>query len=291
MLWLNTGDDSVVTIIICMAIISGLAAFGFGLNDVADRSFDLQAGKDNRAKDLPPASWCLFLIVTAILPLLLSLVRAPDHAATVFLLVGLGLAVLYSVPPVRLKERGFLGIVAGAAAQWAIPVLIASSFEVQGWNRVETWFLSLLALFIGVRWMGIHQVIDTDADREAGIHTYATEGGSVEALVSGVFKLELGLLVFLFVFTWSESIPPLIAFGLWLIMMFMVYLGDRLRSGTVNDYWTAPLAEYYFLLLPVSLAVAKAWTEPLFLCVLLIFVVLGAGQVARFLRELRAAWG
>src|ERR1035438_1518039 len=134
-LLLASPEASAVRVLGILGTVLFWAAFGYGINEMADRDCDLLAGKPNRAAVLSPLSWASFLTLTSSAAGGLSLLWAADAAAPVIVGVGLLLAVAYSVPPLRLKERGVLGPVAGAASQWVLPVLAISAAQPQGWHR------------------------------------------------------------------------------------------------------------------------------------------------------------
>jgi 4-hydroxybenzoate polyprenyltransferase len=245
-----------------VATIVPWAAFGYGINDLADRRFDERAGKPNRAAGLTPASWAPFLILTAGGAVGLSLLWAADAAAPALVLAGLALAAAYSVPPIRLKERGVLGLIAAAAAQWAIPILAASAAVPGGWLRSAAWSLALVGLALGTRWILIHQLEDASADRRAMVTTYASRRDDAQRLLVGIFACELVMLAVALALTWPRSIPAVVALGAW--VAGSVLLNPRRGSLRVRlrGYHSAPLAGYYFVLLPVALALTLQPLSP-----------------------------
>src|SRR5207253_9500628 len=124
-------------------------------------------------KSTPVSVWAPFLVLTAGGSLGVSFLWAADAAAPALVTAGLALATAYSVPPLRFKERAAAGLVAGAAAQWSVPVLAASAVELGSLTRAATWSPAVLGLAIGIRWMAIHQLQDTVFDHRAGVRTYA----------------------------------------------------------------------------------------------------------------------
>jgi 4-hydroxybenzoate polyprenyltransferase len=266
------------------------AAFGYGLNDVADRDCDQRAGKPNRAADLSRATWALFLTLTASASVGLSLLWAADAAAPVFVLAGLLLASAYSLPPLRLKERGALGLGAGAASQWVLPVLAIAAVQPGGWRRPHAWGLALLGLAIGIRWMAIHQLQDAGADRRAGVRTYAASGGRVWPVLLGAFLAEVLLLAMTLGLMWPRSLPAVAALAFWILQQALLRpRGEPLRQK-LQGYDHAPLAEYYFLLLPVTLALGRGVSSPAFLVVAAVFLALGWCYLAMMSGEWYESW-
>lgn len=289
-LLLASQQASAVSVLGILGTVIFWAAFGYGINEVADRGCDLRAGKPNRAAVLSPLSWALFLTLTAITAGGLSLLWAADSAAPVLVGVGLLLAVAYSLPPLRLKERGVLGLVAGAASQWVLPVLAIAAAQPRGWHRPEAWGLALLGLAIGTRWMAIHQFQDAEADRRAGVRTYVSLGGKVWRVLLGAFLAEVAFLAASLVLMWPHSFPALLALAFWVGQQAMLRpRGEPLRQK-LQGYDHAPLAEYYFLLLPAALALARGLSSPSFLMIAAVFVALGWCYLDMMIGEWFEAW-
>jgi 4-hydroxybenzoate polyprenyltransferase len=283
-------ESSVVVLLAVVGTIAAWAAFGYGINEVADRQCDQQAGKSNRAAGLSRATWSLFLLLTAGSSLGLTLLWRADAAAPALVLAGLVLSAGYSLPPLRLKERGAMGLVAAAVAQWGLPVLAVSAIQPWGSLRPGPWCLALLGLAIGMRWIAVHQMHDTAVDRNAGVQTYASGGGRIWLVIMGAFLSELVLLATTLVITLPESIPAIVALGLSIILQLLPRpRGDSFRKR-LQGYEHAPLREYYFLLLPVTLAVGRGLSSPAFLLLAAMFLVLGSGYVGGTIADLRRSW-
>ena len=74
-------DASALRVLAIVATVVAGAAFGYGVNEVADRSSDALAGKRNRAAGLARAQWLSFLVFAGASALGLSSLWAPDAAA------------------------------------------------------------------------------------------------------------------------------------------------------------------------------------------------------------------
>jgi 4-hydroxybenzoate polyprenyltransferase len=277
-----------LTILQMMGTVALWAAFGYGVNDIADRHVDGRAEKLNRAALISRASWILFLLLTATSALATCLLWAADAAAPGFLVLGLGAALAYSVPPIRLKERGMWGLLGAAVAQWSLPVVAMSAVEPWGWLRPGAWSLGVLGLGIGIRWMGVHQLQDAAADRRAAVRTYASRGRpQVERVIVGAFVSELLALALALLVTWPMSQPALIALAFWSVCRVLLRCQTGSFRTRLQGYGNAPLSEYYFLMLPVALALSRTsvWNGFFGIAALLLFT--GAPHIYRRLREWR----
>jgi hypothetical protein len=190
-----------------------------------------------------------------------------------------------------------MGLVAAAIAQWFLPVLAISTVRPWGWLRSDAWGLALLALAIGMRWIAIHQLYDVAADRKAGVRTYASGHGRVSHVIRGAFLAEWTLLTATLLLTWPRSIPAVLALAFWVVQQTVFCSpGESLRTR-LQGYEQAPLAEYYFLLLPVSLALGRGQSSSAFLVIAAALLLLGCGYIKRMfglshrlLRRVSSPW-
>lgn len=258
-------EASAPRVVAIVATVVAGAAFGYAVNEVADRSSDARAGKRNFAAGLSAAGWLSFLLLTAGSALVLAWLWGPDPAAPILVGAGLALAVAYSSRPLRLKDRGVLGPPGAAAAQWAVPVLVVAAADPDGWLRPEAAAFALLGGAIGMRWMVVHQRRDAEGDSRAGVRTWDAGGRDVTPVLGILLACELVLLAAGVAWTWTRSGPVVAALGVCLL--------DELRRGhlfeRLSGYEAAPLTTFYFLALPLSLAVAA---DSVALAVLLVVV-------------------
>ncbi|MBM4039721.1 MAG: hypothetical protein FJ290_14530 [Planctomycetes bacterium] len=144
-------------------------------NDLADRADDTAAGKSRWILRLSPAAGrAAVAAILATGPLALVLGGAPVGAAAAYV-ASLVLALAYSLRPARLKERGTLGLFA-YGAQGAL----AYGVTPWAWLGDDAALLPLLCLPVFLdKWVNLHfhQVLDREADRSAGVRTYAVAAG------------------------------------------------------------------------------------------------------------------
>ena len=240
-----------------LAIVIGtmaLMAYGFGVNEIADLSADLRAGKANRADGLPAWLGRLFLLLTALATVGAAYWAKPDWLPVGLALVYLLIAWQYSCTPLRLKERGLWGIVAAALAQWTFPIALIYACGYRGLPPPSLACFSGLCVALGIRWEGIHQSGDLASDRLTGVTTYAVSGGNATGLVHRSYVVELLFGAGTWAFLWNDSKIPAVAFTLWCVLIpFLMSIRETRYRDQIMRYDTEPLGPFYFRALPAAL--------------------------------------
>ena len=236
------------------------ASFGYVINSLSDRKVDLMAGKPNSLGEISNAGALTIVWAVIAASILTTHLLFADRPALVSLIVfSYATAAFYSLPPIRLKEHGVLGLLASAAAQRTLPVVIVFS-AMQVWD-VAAIGLCTLSTLIGLRFIIVHQILDEKADLVAGVRTVATIDG-VSILERGlkryIFPLEILNLVLVLVLM-STKMPAIgivsILYICWFATQMLVFKNDErlsiksyyLFSEFYNFYWPMTLATILFL--------------------------------------------
>jgi 4-hydroxybenzoate polyprenyltransferase len=260
----------------CMVVFTALyLAFGYMINDYADREVDRKAGKVNVIGQLAqPIAWMLLLLTLfAGAFVLCSFYRQPLVDWSVIL--AYAAAAAYSLPPIRLKERGVLGLGTSAIAQRVCPTLVLFAIY-DHWNGDTVVFLALYAV-IGLRWILIHQILDEANDCNTGVRTFVSQRGheaSSALMYKVVFPLEVAL--------GTAMITIVSAGALERVMLLALYWGEivlRLAlhqqkkvAFSLTQYEDIPLAVFYLWLLPVVSAISLSLRSPSLVGILVIIV-------------------
>ncbi|HKK76323.1 MAG TPA: glycosyltransferase [Saprospiraceae bacterium] len=158
--------------------IVGIGGFGHFVNDWLDIEADLMAGKPNRVNDL--STWQRWALLTILLSVALFpwLVLPYDAVSCLLISAELLLLTLYALPPVRLKERPWLGIITDGLYAYAVPaVLAAYTFSLVAGSDPNLLLLSLIfswQLSLGIHNIMIHQIADFENDQRTQTNTLAT---------------------------------------------------------------------------------------------------------------------
>lgn len=241
------------------------AAFGHVANDFADRRCDQAAGRSTPAARLAPgpAAMVLVLLAAATIGVLATVAASPLAMASG--VAAVALAAAYSLPPFRLKARRSAGIWSAAAAQRTLPMLVA--FTTIGRVDAPALMLLLVAQLAGTRWMLVHQVIDAENDRRAGVETWVSVVGEARARIrlrGVVFPLECALLA---ATLWLDAMRTPV---LWLLPVAGVLASAawvwQCRGVQVpyslEGYSRQPLAGFYQVIWPLGFSVALAMARP-----------------------------
>ncbi|MGO4712513.1 UbiA family prenyltransferase [Bradyrhizobium sp. 2TAF24] len=173
-----------ILMLACFACsISCVAAYGHVINDVCDVDTDLRAGKPNHMVGVGGTrrlALCLAFVLAGFAPTF-----AADYSLTTLVLLSLNYLwpTIYSLPGIRLKERGVAGLVCDALGSHVTPTLIALSLfgapppdrpfaaAMAGLFPVA---ITVWAAVLGLKGILHHQVADRANDLRSGTVTFAT---------------------------------------------------------------------------------------------------------------------
>lgn len=247
-----------------------LASFGFMLNDYSDKFVDTVSGKVNAMNRLSNRQQILVLAIALFVGLIAFIPFYQYKFAVIFTALSYLSSILYSVHPFRLKEKGAWGIMCASLAQWALPVLIV--FGVFEYFGLDTLLFVILSFLIGLRWILVHQLIDRDKDIQVSIKTFAINRSptKIYSAMRFLFAIELiSMIGLLGVMAYTMSfkvLPPIVAY-----IIFELYLSPLWKKlgfrRILTSYDFAPLADFYFLWLPLWLSILLGCLSPWFFIV------------------------
>jgi 4-hydroxybenzoate polyprenyltransferase len=239
--------------------------FGYLANDYADRECDRLAGKPSRSSEWTGKTVRRVMVGLGMGSLVALALAATTPAAAAAGLATVALAALYSLSPVRLKERGAVGVWSGAAAQRTLPVLVA--FAALGELGGVAWALAGAAQLAGMRSMVVHQVADSANDRRSGISTYVTAAGDWRAgrlLRRIIFPLEVAA-VLLALCTISLATPWVwwvAATGMLCSAAWVALCRGIQKPYSLQGWDRQPLAGLYEFVWPVGTAILVVAFRP-----------------------------
>ena len=291
---------SVAAICVLVFCVSCVAAYGHVVNDWCDIADDERAGKPNAVRGVrvwQRAALCLGLVVAGFAVLAPF---ADAWPARIALAVNYLWPTLYSVPGVRLKERGLLGVLSDAAGSHITPTVFAfaevSVFVAGPANAAVVTALLLWAAVLGIKGILYHMIADRANDESAGVDTFvATFDVSRLFAVLVRYNLLVELPVTVFVTVAVAAFVPLAVVALVVYLAlesakyalgfeFAVSSDARLRRASV------PFANemLYTLWLPLAAAVQLAMHSVWLAWLPLVHCLLFQQQIAVQIGDTRA---
>lgn len=192
-----------LSLIVFLIFIFNQFTLSFVLNNWGDRDLDRKEFKNNPFKGKTPLESVLILTLLAIIAFVSGLPLILLNGFALLWIGWLTSAAAYALNPLRLKTKGFGGVIAAVAAYWFLPVLITfSAFEVPG--SIDMWLFALAYTIIGVTGEIGHQRFDRTRDRLANVSTFASQlsDQAVDRLYAALLFLEqlaVGLIIFVVV--------------------------------------------------------------------------------------------
>ena len=279
------------------------SALGYVLNNWSDRHLDELHGKENSFRQLTHAQGVaaigvlFFLACLSVLPFI-------ERKNVLWLWMALMfLSYAYSMKPLRLKERGFAGLIAATLAQWPVPIMLtfAAMNRFGGWDMV----IFVLALTMSGATLEVaHQRSDRMRDLSTQTKTFAARmpEGKLDRLFLSLLlldKLAIGALLI----TIAMGLQPLplmgrtVSPGIPLVTLYVLLLAyslfetvRSLRHGCILDPYNSSVRNASNFLhetllnfvVPISLMALASAYNPVNGAVLVIFLfwrlILGAAD-------------
>ena len=286
--------------------ICNVAAYGHVVNDIFDVEEDQHRGKANAMARLAGVQRMLVALMFVALAIVPTLWVGFGLMGTLLLTINLLLPTIYSAPPIQLKKRGILGVVADALGVHVVPALLFASVmtHMAATPGPRSYALiaavGIWALATGLRGILIHQFADRESDRAAGVQTF---GGNVSLsqLRFFVFRIilpsEVVALATLIVLLLPVAPVLIIVVPVYLMFeLLKVYAGWDLPlfqtepSGGAEAY--VPLAnnKFYEAWVPLALAVQLALASPGLLSLVFLQIVLFLPNIDTRAQTLRDLW-
>jgi hypothetical protein len=291
--------DTIFLFVVFLIAAIGIAGFGHVFLDIFDVDEDRVRGQYNTWDGASRAR--RYLTITALL--------AASWIPWVFIPIGplgIGLVaaefvmfILYAVPPVRLKERGFSGIVVDSMYAHLLPALWTwIPFAHFSGAATPVWFGGMTAAWaflVGMRELMYHQALDAKTDSGAHVQTFGARHGRhwvMRLLLNRLIPLEMVAFA-LFLGALSARVP-LVAVGFVLYIPWSIWKVNRLWLQPVDVFGEAAvddkvtiicrriLSPFYFVWMPLLLVTALAVRDSSYTVLLIIHVVIFRRVITQF---------
>ncbi len=159
--------------------IACVATYGHIVNDAFDVDADLRAHKFNAMSRLRGSSRALLAISFLLAGFLPALIADYSGVSLMLLAANYLWPTIYSIPGIRLKERGLSGVVCDAMGSHVTPtLLLLSVFGLLQANastgaRAFASAATLWSAALGIKGILHHQILDRESDTGSGTNTFA----------------------------------------------------------------------------------------------------------------------
>lgn len=278
-------------LILIISLIPG-AAYVSILNDLTDIEDDKKAGKSNNFINNSTLKGYILLGICLLLGLIVC--SFLDKYSLTFYLSAWIVFTLYSLPPIRLKNRGFLGVIADASGANMFPQLFAVALLSKWMNKqIDFTWLSIVgiwSLFWGIRVIIWHQLIDRKNDLKSSVKTFVQQVDLqtvIKLCERLTFPLEITAFIGILVYTnnfLSLFFIVLYAFCEWLRYIF--WQTEVSIISISNDYRLV-MDEYYNVFFPISfILLLVVILSPVFFIILLIYLIFFPSRIYQTIREI-----
>lgn len=268
----------------------GQAVFGYAWNDVCDAEIDARVGKGRPSPTLSKRVARVALGFAAV-GYVVAARLSPTLLALAFAAIAVSWA--YSGSPIRLKERGALGLLGGAVAQRTVPAIFVLAALDVSLRHAVPWLVWMTCW--GSRGMVVHQVIDAANDRLSGLTTWGAHPnvrprpGLLLAVLVPIETASFVLALVPLLGATSVLIAGAVALAVWLLLT-----AGMLRRFGWPDWFSfrhMPLESLYAVFGPLVVAAALlrlgGWVAPVWV---VLDAMLRMSPVRRTLRELLQVW-
>jgi hypothetical protein len=252
------------------------------INDITDLEEDLASGKSNRIQQVPVKYRWLIPATCVLMGFGFGYFLYPDVLSCLLYLLSWIVFSLYSIKPVRLKNRGIWGVLADGCGSHVFTSLLMVSSVSYITNQSINWIwfcaAGTWALCYGLRGILWHQFADRDNDIKVKLNTYASKVTPDSFIARGRFlfvieSVALGVMLYEI-----DLAAPVIALLLYFILVYIRY--DRYKNQLIivtisNERpFQIIMADFYQMLFPLSLLLYGTVCDSMNVIVLIIHILL-----------------
>ena len=201
------------------------------INDYFDREADRHIGKTNILGEMSEKKALGLVIMIFVASIITSLPFLKSPFFITICVLSYFLATFYSMPPIRFKERGPLGVLIPAIAQQTLPVLLIFSAFYYLWDYGVLVF-SIYVTFIGFRRISQHLMDHHSSDLESGLETYSVVRGIKKVKEYYKYSLLIEKFILFFSLIWISIKVP---YGFILLVLFA--LGFLIKRDSERNWF------------------------------------------------------
>jgi hypothetical protein len=224
-----------------MVVMMVSAAWGFLVNDLADRAADSASGRADalHGHSLGTRAMVALILATAGASWAAVFLIGGGYVFKAVLALDYAISILYSVRPAKLKVRRFWGFLANSLMERPLPILVFLAYM-----HYYTYETIALPVLMELTWSVFkHQTADIKGDIAAGVETFAASIGeelSMKVVMKVLNPVSVASLLLLVAMAWlgveDLRVPLAGAFAVCALAMLAAFMGERL--GRLTTYLT-----------------------------------------------------
>jgi len=253
----NYDYNFIIDIVIFLLFSIFSTTYGYLINDFADIDLDKEHGKSNTFSEDSKLKAISITTLFFGISVLSGYFFIENYAFLPLWISWILISTFYSLPPIRLKEKGKTGLIFVVFAQRLIPILLVFS----AFNFSISWEIIVLAIYVFFRGASSdinHQLEDFENDIVTGTSTFAVKLGQKKVISILRFSLEVEkvllqviLIYFIFMFTDFHYVPFIIlgaSVFLYTVMYWIsMYQIVRMPTIDVNPFKPSGSGIFQFL--------------------------------------------
>ena len=253
-----------------LVALTACAAYVSVLNDFTDRADDMASGKTNRLVG-KSSSFIWTVILFCFLPgLAVAVYWRHDRLLLLLYSASWVAFTLYSLPPIRLKERGGLGVLADSCGAHLFPTLLAVAvvyrWTLQPFDLIWLVSIGVWSFSFGIRGILWHQLSDLHYDDSINLRTFvrAHRTESLQRLGNFIiFPVELTAFAVMLLHT--RCVAAITLLGFYALLNFLrgrLYGSNFCIVEPKPKFHHVVMHEYYEVLFPLAFILAAANQHP-----------------------------
>jgi hypothetical protein len=253
------------------------------INDITDLDEDLASGKANRIQAIPAKFRWLIPALCILAGLVFGYFIYPDTLSCLLYLLSWIVFSLYSINPVRLKNRGIWGVIADACGSHLFTSLLITASVSYATHQTINWLwftaIGVWAFCYGLRGILWHQFADRENDIKVNLNTYASKINPGSFKSRSILIIITELIAVVFILIQLNQLLAFIALGMYFILLLIRFrkFGYQLIliiSPAANKPFQIFMADYYQVFFPLSLLLTAVFTDSLNIIILIAHICL-----------------
>jgi 4-hydroxybenzoate polyprenyltransferase len=275
------------------ALIFG-AIYASIVNDATDINIDRISGKINRMENLSKKTRILLIVGCLAIGSIFSYFLYNDKISFYLSLLPWLAFSLYSIPPVRLKDKKIWGVIACAMGEHVLPnaIMVSSINYYFNENINLYWFflITLWSLCYGLRVIMAHQFLDQENDSKAGVNTFVSSLSFQILNKLEIIILILEIITLLLILIYLNFLVIYIFLVVYIIIAIIRFKRFKNKISIIitpkKDYYQYIFSDYYIFLFPVAILCAASIHDPKNLYILAAHILIFPKQLLILSRDL-----